>query len=452
MSQADKGVLRYEFRGASVDLFKTTHGEVLIEGPAGTSKSVSALSKVNMCMEVFPKARALLVRKTRVSLRQSMLITWEKFIQPELSGVRFNKEDGEYRYPNGSIVALGGLDKASKLMSTEWDIIFFQEATEGSEDDVQDLSTRLRNNVMPYQQLIMDANPDKETHWLNRRADTPVTLRLHSKHKDNPSLWDMKLQEWTERGFQYMARLQTLYGVRRKRLLSGIWASAEGMVYEEWDSKKHIVPPYRPKDDWPIYLAVDFGFQNPFVAQIWTVDYAGALVLVKEIYMTNKLVEDHAATIKQVFKQCGYNSPRAIICDHDAEGRATLEKHLGQETVPATKGIQSGIQAVKARLRINPSTNRPGLMIMSDSLWEQDPTLSDPEQGKSYPVSTPQEFEGYIWDTRNNVRVGEKPVDRDNHGLDTARYMVAYYDNIAGEQQYQDFMFQGVARGRVVSV
>jgi phage terminase large subunit len=65
-----------------------------------------------------------------------------------------------YHYPNGSEVVLGGLDKPSKVMSTEYDGIYVQEAIELYENDWESLTTRLRNGVVPFQQLIADTNPD----------------------------------------------------------------------------------------------------------------------------------------------------------------------------------------------------------------------------------------------------------------------------------------------------
>jgi hypothetical protein len=110
---------------------------------------------------------------------------------------------------------------------------------------------------------------------------------------------------------------------------------------------------------------VDFGFTNPFVWQQWAVDPDGRLWLEREIYRTQRLVEDHAKDILNVVTvtagaskgQWLYPRPAAIICDHDAEDRATLERHLGMGTTAAKKSVSDGIQAMSARLR--PGRGRP---------------------------------------------------------------------------------------------
>jgi hypothetical protein len=44
------------------------------------------------------------------------------------------------------------------------------------------------------------------------------------------------------------------------------------------------------------------------------------------------------------------------------------------------------------------------------------------------PGCTEEEIDGYIWDLANNRKKGEEPVDKDNHGLDALRYLVAHCD------------------------
>src|SRR5262249_27220491 len=102
------------------------------------------------------------------------------------------------------------------------------------------VTTRLRNGVMPYQQLIADTNPDRPTHWLKQRCDAGRTLLLESRHEDNPVLWDMKAKAWTRIGTDYLAKLGALTGPRKLRLRDGRWVQAEGVVYEGWDPASYL--------------------------------------------------------------------------------------------------------------------------------------------------------------------------------------------------------------------
>src|SRR5690606_20066097 len=66
--------------------------------------------------------------------------------------------------------------------------------------------------------------------------------------------------------------------------------------------------------------------------------------------------------------------PTAVVCDHDAEGRAVLERELGVETTPAHKSVLDGIQAVQARLRVA-EDGKPRLFFVRGALVERDPEL-----------------------------------------------------------------------------
>lgn len=384
--------------------------------------------------------RGLMARKTRASLTESAMVTFDEKVLHELDRVNFHTTTQEYRYPNGSVIVVGGLDKATKIMSSEYDMMYVQEATEPTEHDWESLTTRLRNGVMPYQQLLGDCNPDSPSHWLKKRADAGKTLMLESRHEDNPTLWDRIKGGWTELGAAYIAKLEALTGVRYLRLRKGIWAAAEGMVYDGWDRAVHLVDAFPIPREWPRYWSVDFGFVNAFVWQAWAEDPDGRLYRYKEIYRTQRLVEDHARDILSAvgaFKRPDGSvewgaepRPRAIICDHDAEGRATLEKYLRMPTVPAHKAVTEGIQAVAGRLK--PARDgRPRLFLCHDSLVYRDPLLAEAKR----PTCAEEEIEGYVWDTSAGRKRGEEPVKVDDHGMDCLRYMAAHIDNPGTQHQ-----------------
>ena len=116
--------------------------------------------------------------------------------------------------------------------------------------------------------------------------------------------------------------------------------------------------------------------------------------------------------------------PRAVICDHDAEDRATLEKHLGMSTSAAHKSVSDGIQAVESRLRIATDDIKPRLYVMRGSLVERDPALETAE----LPMGLEDEVTGYVWDIGEGKKPKEQPVKENDHSCDAMRYMVAELD------------------------
>ena len=70
----------YEPRGACEELFYCCEPAVLLEGPAGTGKSRAVLEKVKYLCQSYRDLRILLVRKTRESMSETVLATWENHV------------------------------------------------------------------------------------------------------------------------------------------------------------------------------------------------------------------------------------------------------------------------------------------------------------------------------------------------------------------------------------
>jgi phage terminase large subunit len=440
-------VHRYEPKGACAQLFRCRDDEVLISGPAGTGKSRACLEKLHAMALQNPGMRALMVRKTAVSLADAALQTFRKFVIPEAltaglvewyGGSR--QEPAQYRYSNGSAVMVGGMDNPIKVMSTEYDAIYVQELIELTVDDYEALTSRLRNGVVSFQQLLADTNPDAPFHWVKQRVDRGDMTMLESRHEDNPVLFAEDpatgRRTMTAIGKSYIGKLDRLTGTRHRRLRLGLWVASEGIIYEEYDPNIHVIDSFPIPDDWARWWAVDFGYVNPFVMQCWAEDGDGRLFMYREIYHSRRLVEDHC---KQMMKIVAPGSrwtedgdlivgqwiepkPRLVICDHDAEGRATLERYLGTGSYPADKNVAEGIQYVQQRLKVE-GPNTPRLFFLKGATIERDPVMED--QGR--PTATQDELLSYIW-AKPPKTVEKPPKDEpekeNDHGADTMRYVV----------------------------
>lgn len=395
-------------------------GEFLLSGPAGTGKTIGNLSLLWFYATQYDGMRGLIVRKTRESMTESVLNTWEKRVVPVdhpcLDGAKRDNRRS-YQIGNSEIIVAGmragGRDATQKVMSTDYDVIVASEAIEFTEEEWEKLTTRLRYGRMPHQQLIADTNPSHPKHWLYLRCRAHKTKLIDTRHEDNPMLWDAGEKKWTSFGAKYIEKLDNLSGARKQRLRFGKWVQAEGVIYEEWDPTNHLVDQFDVPVDWARYWVVDFGFTNPFCCQWWAKDPDGRLYLYREIYQSHLLVEDAA---KQILKLSGDEpKPVKIICDHDAEDRATLTKHIGRNTVPAIKDVSPGIQAVKGRLQ-KAKDGRARLFIMRNCLVSPDPELVE----NKLPLCTEDEFDGYVW---NDKITKEQPVKENDHGMDPMRYM-----------------------------
>lgn len=426
-------IVRYEPRGAARELFKARESEVFMAGPAGTGKSLACLFRLHLIALHNAGMRGLIFRKTAVSLGSTTLVTWEKKVIADALARGIvswfggsAREAPGYRYSNGSKIDVAGLDKATKIMSAEYDMVFGDEATELTLDDWESIGTRLRNGKLSWQQQMGACNPSAPTHWIKQRCDQGQAKMLVSRHADNPAYVNADGTP-TAKGADYFAKLDALTGVRKLRLRDGAWAAAEGLIYGGFDDAVHLVDPFKIPQHWTRWITVDFGFTNPFVMQWWAEDPDGRLFLYREIYHTRRLVEDHAKQARELMVypsgQWREPQPRAVICDHDAEDRATLEKHLQLGTSAAYKSVSPGIQAFQARLKVA-GDGRPRLFIVRDALVERDPALDEAKK----PCSTQEEITGYVWAVKPGGTAPEAPLKENDHGMDAGRYMVAERD------------------------
>lgn len=405
----------YTAYGGALAMWRCRDKEVLIEGPAGTGKTRGVLEKAHFCLSKYDGARALAVRKTRASMTHSVLVTYEDKVLPANSPIKAGASRAQrqsYRYPNGSELVIGGMDNADRIMSTEFDLVLGFEWTEALEDDHEKLTTRLRNGVMPYQQIITDCNPSYPYHWLNQRANTGLMTRILSRHSDNPTV-----------SVTYLNTLALLTGARELRLNKGIWAAQDGLVYDTFDPAIHVLSSLPiGHESWPVARVIDFGYTNPFVCQWWKFDPDNRAYMYREIYMSGRTLREHAPDIIRYSQ--GENIIATIADPEDAQGRADLDS-LGIGSQTADKAIALGIQDVKDRLRVL-GDGWPRLFIVRDATVEIDPAMV----AAKLPTGTLQEIDGYVWPKAAPAHNDkEVPVDKNNHGMDAMRYLVRWRDS-----------------------
>lgn len=338
--------------------------EVIVEGARGTGKTQGILRWLHRLCCMYSGARILLSRSTRTRLTESVMVTFEEEVlgpgHPLLGGIsRLNRHAYEYPGTKATMV-LGGLDDATRLLSTPWDIVYVNEVTEISETLWEDFGGSLRWNHIPWQQRIGDCNPVAPGHWANQRADIcPDMLRIsidhpmnmgkimtleHYKevqeynwraaagrckriitfHVDNPAYWDKDKWDWTVQGRSYAQNmLHTMSGHSRFRFFEGKWKAASGTVYPSFDDVKHVVKPFEVPKEWPIYSAYDAGFDHPTAIIYFTVSKPDKDFPAGRVYIIGEHVKRGLSVKDEVDKLTG-----AIIAGH-ASLMADYEKTKG---------------------------------------------------------------------------------------------------------------------------
>jgi phage terminase large subunit len=383
---------------------------MLLSGAAGGGKSRAAAEKMHAYMLKYPGATGVIMRKDRASANRSIVPFMRYTVQGNTGWGEDKKVDIVFDYKNGSQMWVLGMmgeqqREAVKSIGNKGgvDILWHEEATAFIEDDFNLTLTRMRGTACDWRQIILTTNPGPPSHWINQRLILGGNAKIfNSRPEDNPY-----------NPPEYIETLKSLTGVYYDRLYLGLWVQAEGAIYNEFDGEKHLIDwNYLPPDDRYI-VSIDFGYTNPFSCSLWHISSDSVPTLYKQIYVTGMTVEDLAPEIHKMTEGLHIE---VWLTDHDAEDRATLEKHLGIKTKAAYKLVSPGIQAVKQRMK------EGRIRFMRGALMWEDEALKRARR----PLCTIDEIPNYRWSDRKQ----DTPIKEDDHGLDDMRYMIAYLDKI----------------------
>jgi len=254
--------------------------------------------------------------------------------------------------------------------------------------------------------MFWDTNPDYPEHLVNTDYIMKSEDRLENGRIRIKS-WHFQLEDNTFLAPEFIenVKVTTPPGMWYNRRIKGEWVAAEGLVYEGWNPKVHVIKPFRIPDDWQRIRGIDWGFVNPFVMLWGAIDHDGRLYIYHEYYVDHTLIKDLARHINSVPGKYLWT-----VADHDAQDNAEI-KQYGIVTRPAQKDVLIGIQKVAERLVVQPD-GLPRLMIFDTC------------------PNTKREMGKYCWlEQREGRPAKEEPLKVDDHCPDDIRYMVMELDH-----------------------
>lgn len=353
-----------KFRGANLEIQSYRGSEFILSGPAETGKTWATLWLLDSLLRATPKGKANLIRKVQSDIWGSVWVTYkasqerrEALGEPAVT--YYGGEKPEWvNYPNGAKLWIVGLDNASKVLSSERDFIYVNQAEELESTDWEFLTMRNtgRGCVTDTPMLFGDANPGPEDHWILKRAE----IRLfHSLHKDNPSLYheDGTL---TEQGIKTMRRLESLTGVRKERYFYGKWVGAEGLFFEVFNDEDHVCEPFDIPLDAPIWGALDHGFKHNTAFGLYT-EIDGVIYKIAEHARNKWLPPHHCKAIWELMDKLKLDHWRLydIVAGHDVfavkgdkDGKTISEQYL--ESVDPETEQPNGITLTMANIARHP--------------------------------------------------------------------------------------------------
>lgn len=270
--------------------------------------------------------------------------------------------------------------------------VFFDEVALMPESFVNQATGRCSVDGSKY---WFNCNPDGPYHWFKAnwidKQKEKNLLYLHFTMDDNLSLSE-KIKE----------RYRSMYtGVFFKRYILGLWAMAEGIIYDMFDSEKHVkkdMPQLYPNGR---YVSVDYGTQNATVFLLWAKGIDNRWYCIREYYYSGRdkgKQKTDAEYVKDMKEFLSGERVKAIIVDPSAASFIAALRKAGFPVLKAKNDVEDGIRLVGTLLN-------QGRILFS-----------------SLCVNTIMEFASYIWDKKAAERGEDKPIKQHDHAMDAVRY------------------------------
>ena len=249
-------------------------------------------------------------------------------------------------------------------------------------------------------------NPDAPKHFLKKDyLDREGHLDLKSFH--------FELDDNIYLPASYVRELKKEYtGLWYKRYILGLWAIAEGAIYDFYEDKYPYVIPRSAYPEAQYYVVgIDYGTQNPFVAGLYGVNRKSRVKIWKEAE----------------YWYCGRDSGRQKT---DGEYCDELERWMS-EVVPKGKRIR--------QIYPDPSA-RSFITLLKQKGWPVKDNLNNAvldgirNQARMlksgiYAIGeecqhTRDEYSAFVWDEKAQARGEDVPVKENDHTKDEERYVL----------------------------
>lgn len=406
---------------------------IIADGAIRSGKTVCmSLSFVMWAMTTFNGQNFAMCGKTIGSFRRNVLFWLKLMLRSRGYKVTDHRADNLVEIRRGKVVnyfyIFGGKDERSQdlIQGITLAGVFCDEVALMPESFVNQATGRCSVDGSKY---WFNCNPDGPYHWfkvnwidkaigylgktktaqmqkqaedLGKEPDLKKLLYVHFTMDDNLSLSE-----------SIKARYRSLYtGVFFKRYILGLWAMAEGIIYDMFSPERNVVnteqiaAAYQKetgRDFWTKerYVSCDYGTQNATVFLLWNKGADKKWYCRREYYYSGR-DKERQKTDKEFSEDltewlAGIEIQKVILDPSAASFKAQLEKD-GYKVKKAKNDVLDGIRFV-ATLLLSGS-------IFIDASCE----------------NLIKEFASYIWDAKAGERGEDKPVKEHDHALDALRY------------------------------
>ena len=312
----------------------------------------------------------------------------------------FHKQERYYTFDFGdgngtqSEILFFGLDDESKIKSTEFNLIWMEEATDFTPDDFTMLQTRLsaaRPKGWKRNQIILSLNPSDARGWIKTwlLPQSGVCV-INSTYKDNPFL--------TQEYIRTLLAMKDTNPRKYEMLVLGKWGVSEGRIFEKWQLYDDESA---PKEFDGTVLGLDFGW-----------NHATALVQCTfkddEVYLRELIYKTHITNTE-------------LVALMDAQG---IRKDID---VIADSAEPDRIRDISNAGYICNGINKTSVLNSIDTVKKYKIFIHKESKNLQY------EFENYEWKKNMDGQYLDniEPNKQRDDGIAAVRYAVQFYDTTA---------------------
>ena len=392
---------------------------IIADGAIRSGKTVSmSLSYVMWAMTTFSGQNFGMCGKTIGSFRRNVLFWLKLMLKSRGYGVVDHRSDNLIVVSKNGIenyfYIFGGKDERSQdlIQGITLAGCFFDEVALMPESFVNQATGRCSVDGSKF---WFNCNPDGPYHWfkvnwIDKSVDFLGKKKAEELKKKNIVLKNLLYIHFTmddnlSLSEKVKERYRSMYtGVFYKRYIRGLWAVAEGIIYDMFSEEKHvqnILQFFRSLTNSGRYVSVDYGTQNATVFLLWNKGIDGKWYCIREYYYSGREKEEQKTDNQYVedFKEfLDGTEIKAVIVDPSAASFIASLKKAGFSVIKAKNDVEDGIRVVGMLLNQEK-------IIFSESC-----------------VNTRKEFASYAWDKKAAERGEDKPIKTMDHAMDAVRY------------------------------
>ena len=333
--------------------------------------------------------RCLILRKTLPAVKTSVLVSFKDVLDTIGLRDRITEEKKELNYRYGrSLIHFSGLDDVEKIKSSEWHLIWMEEATDFSYDEYSQLQLRLSAPEIKgfTNKLILSFNPIDENHWIKTRLlkEEPDAVEIVSTYRDNPFLPE-KYKVRIENLIKKDANFARIYR-------DGEWGMLENIIYNNWK----VVDEF-PSHINDVFFGLDFGYNDEMaMIKVGAEENSDTFWEQEVFYEKETTIEQLVPLLPHLM---GSHRKKPIYCDSaNPDKIKTLRSH-GFNAKPCIKGkysITNGIEFLKTQ----------DIKIIDGS------------------TNLIKEKQSYSWRKDRHGKILDDPIDYLNHLMDAERYAI----------------------------